>query len=262
MSITTISSSSRLITDKINAEWGAISVRPTPPQWGVSKLADGVTLKDAVDALARCRRHDPVAADEVLIDLLTRHSQGDEMAGRFVLQVMLGRAINLARKTYRPGALGTRGDLAQLTAAAVAALWGTIATYPVHRRRRKVAVNLCMETLRCFISLIDDDARDVVDDQIADTAAPLFAQHEPPSALAVLQTLTWAVETRALSLDEAAILVRVYCPPPGREGGAQAVSRELGITSASVRQRCSRAISRLAAAIQVHDNAVVEAMAA
>jgi hypothetical protein len=45
------------------------------------------------------------------------------------------------------------------------------------------------------------------------------------------------------------MLVRVYAPAPGEEGGT-AVADELGLSPAALRQRCSRARHNLAAAVR------------
>lgn len=239
-----------LVTDKINSEWRRLAIRPTPAAWAMPTGWPRSSLGDVLDALTWSRRHDPASADAVFIELLTRNLDGDELAGRLVLQVMIGRAIKLARQTHRPGRSGIRGDLSQLMSAAVHALWNSIATYPVCRRRRKVPVNLCMDALRHFLALIDEPWLEVTDAQPLDALEPMFARHAPAPAVELLDTLRWAVETKSITSDEASLLTRVYCPKPGHPGGALAVSRELGIQPTTVRQRCSRAASRLASAVR------------
>lgn len=253
MSAPRLASASRttLITDQLNAEWQALADHAVPKRWRISGLASCHSLADVLSAIDWGRRHDPVAADLMLLDLLDQHTEnGDALAGRLVLQAMLGRAVNLVRRTHRFGAAGVRGELHQLTAAAVAGLWSAIATYPVRRRRQKVAVNLCMETLRHFTEYLDDHAPRAVDGGAFEALEPMFGDRPPAPVVELLDTLTWGVAAGVITTDEATLLGRVYCPGPGQEGGAVAVARELGVTPTTVRQRCSRATQRLAAAVR------------
>lgn len=248
-----------LVTDQLNAEWRRLGARPIPERWPLPHLAGCAVLADAADVIGRTRRHQPAVADDLLIGLLDqRTARDDHLAGRLVLQVMLGRAVNLARRAHRFGAAGVRGDLPQLTAAAVAALWHAIATYPVARRRHKVAVNLCMDALRHFNAALEDDTPDLVDATVLDAAEPLI-HRAPAPVVEVFATLTWGIGKGVITADDAELLVRVYCPLPGQHGGAHLVARELGLTPATVRQRCSRAIQRLSAAVQARGPALTTA---
>lgn len=249
-----------LITDQLNAEWQVLSARVVPARWPVAALPGCDVLADALDAVQWARRHQPQAADQLLLGLLDHHVEnGDELAGRLVLQALLGRAVNLARRAHRPKHPGIRGDLAQLTAAAVAALWHAIAAYPRHRRRHKVAVNLCMDALAHFTAALDDRAPEAVDIALLEAAEPMFTVREPAPAAELLDTLSWGISAQVISPDDASLLLRVYCPRPGRDGGASPVARELGLTPATVRQRCSRAVQRLAAAVRLPRPALADA---
>lgn len=251
--------SSVLVTDQLNAEWRRLGARPIPKRWPLPALAGCTVLADAADVIGRTRRDQPSVADDLLIGLLDQRTECDDhLAGRLVLQVMLGRAIRLARRAHRFGMPGVRGDLPQLTGAAVAALWHAIATYPVDRRRHKVSVNLCMDALRYFNVSLADDAPDLVDPTVLDTAEPLF-HHAPAPVVEVFATLTWGIGKQIITADDAELLVRVYCPLPGQHGGAHLVARELGLSPGAVRQRCSRAIQRLSTAVQDHGPALTTA---
>lgn len=248
-----------LVTDQLNAEWLRLGARPVPKRWPLPGLAECLRLADAADTIARARRHQPAVADDLLVGLLDqRTGRDDHLAGRLVLQVMLGRAVNLARRTHRFGAPGVRGDLPQLTAAAVAALWHAIATYPVERRRNKVAVNLCMDALAHFNAGLQDEAPELVDANVLDTAEPVF-RRAPAPVVEVFSTLTWGISKGIITADDAELLVRVYCPLPGQLGGAHRVALELGLSAATVRQRCSRAIQRLSDAVRVRRSALTTA---
>lgn len=248
-----------LVTDQLNAEWLRLGARPVPKRWPLPGLAGCARLADVADTIARARRHQPAEADGLLVGLLDeRTGRDDHLAGRLVLQVMLGRAVKLARGTHRFGAPGVRGDLPQLTAAAVTALWHAIATYPVERRRNKVAVNLCMDALAHFNAALQDDTPDLVATTILDTAEPVF-RRPPAPVVEVFRALTWGISTGVITADDAELLVRVYCPLPGQLGGAHQVAREIGLPAATVRQRCSRAIQRMSDAVRVRRAAIATA---
>ncbi len=242
-----------LITDQLNIEWATLADRPIPRRWRCSGLGHCATLGEALAVVDHARWQRPGAADALLLELLTRWTYGDELAGRLILQSTLGRAINIARRAHRPGSAGIQGDIAQLTAAAVAALWHAIAAYPVHRRRRKVSVNLCMDALRYFSTTLDDPGPVTVGESALDSEESIFAQTNPAPTLELLNTLAWGVDTDAISREEASLLTRVYCPGPGQEGGAGTVAHDLGLTAATVRQRCRRATARLASAVHSSD---------
>ena len=251
--LTPSAASTALITDRLNTEWLGLANRRIPDTWQIPALPQWASLGDAAGIISSARLSDPAAADATLLALLSRHQHdADELAGRLVLQVMLGRAVNLVRRTYRRGAAGMRGSLPQLSSASVAALWIAIARYPVDRRRQKVSVNLCMDALGYFTASLDDNAPQVIDSRVLDSVEPLFTQHTPPAAVELLRVLAWGVDAQAISIEDASLLTQVYCPAPGVEGGAFAVASRLAITPATVRQRCSRAAQRLARAVRTN----------
>ena len=81
----------------------------------------------------------------------------------------------------------------------------------------------------------------------------------------LVRLLIWAVQTEVLDRADADLLARRYSPPsrllctePGRSGprsvaDAALVAAEVGLSPATVRARCSRAIRRLAAAAADYD---------
>lgn len=254
MTVTAGTTGPTSLIDQLNAEWQHLSGQAPPDACRIPALRRCSSLADALTVISSARRPNPDAADAILLDLLALHqNESDELAGRLVLQAMLGRAVNLVQRAYRQGATGVRGSLPQLSSAAVTGLWAAIAQYPIHRRRRKVSVNLCMDALGHFTTFLKDDAVPVVDTRILETAEPLFAAHAPTAADELLAVVTWGVEAQVISLAEAVLLTQVYCPAPGQEGGSTVVARRLALAPATVRQRCSRAAHRLAAAVRTQE---------
>jgi DNA-directed RNA polymerase specialized sigma24 family protein len=85
------------------------------------------------DVLSVARRY----SDPVLAALLTEVSLGDHLAGRVVLQALIGRMVCMARRDLRAGI----GDY-------LALLWSAIGSYPLERRPARIAANLSMDTLK------------------------------------------------------------------------------------------------------------------
>jgi DNA-directed RNA polymerase specialized sigma24 family protein len=131
----------------------------------VSRRRRGLSTVEALDrewqGLDRCHpgtvshwagRHEVLAAycsfddvlsgaglysDPVLAALLAEVSLGDQLAGRVVLQALVGRMVRMARRDPR----ATVDDY-------LARLWCAIGSYPLERRPVRIAANLSMDTLK------------------------------------------------------------------------------------------------------------------
>ncbi|TDD70972.1 hypothetical protein E1262_07535 [Jiangella aurantiaca] len=186
-------------------------------------------------------------ADAVLLALLRLARDGDALAGRTVLQLMLGKAIRIAA-----GHAG-RDSRESIEQAAVAALWTVIATYPTERRPTKVAANIAMDTLgvisrelaycRTETPAEPDTLAAVVGTDPADLTVAAGGDVD------LTELLAWAVDAGAVSAGDAALLLDIYAPAPGLDGGAAAAERA-GISWAAARQRASRAVRRITLAIR------------
>ena len=92
---------------------------------------------DRHDALASCRSLDDVLSaarlnsDPVLAALLAEVSIGDQVAGRVVLQALIGRMVRMAQRDPRSSV----DDY-------LALLWCVINNYPLQRRPVRIAANL------------------------------------------------------------------------------------------------------------------------
>lgn len=207
------------------------------------------------EVFARCRSVDdvldvvrrPVTADTALHALLAEAAAGEQLAGRVVLQSMIGRMVQMAHRDVRAGV----DDY-------VAALWCEIRTYPLALRPVRIAANLALDTLKSVHrdhrwlvrgevttwppgELLDELCHLAGERASSGTGGVAGAEAEAQAVIATGRTLEL--------IDEAAgsILTSVYL-----EGLTGAEAAERHHTSAgSIRVRCSRAVGRLAGAAGV-----------
>lgn len=195
------------------------------------------------------------ARDAVLLALLELSQDGDRLAGRTVLQAMLGKAVRVAASVAdRPD---LRGDREEALSCAVSSLWQVIATYPVARRRSRVAANLALDTVALVqrghtgsshfrrtypevpfanMRMVGENARyDMESDELT---GPVDAQ--------LFGVLAWSVRCGVLNLDEARLLTRVYSvDDDGRPVDIRAIALQEGLSRPALRQRCHRLARRL-----------------
>lgn len=238
------------LVGRLNAEWARLCTDPatvtTVGVWASEHAAlAGCTSLSAVEpAVASGSRDD---ADAVLLLLLRRGRDGDALATRAVLQLMLGKAIRIA------AAHAGRDTRAVLEDTAITALWTVVANYPIERRPTKVAANIAMDTLRLTVAELAHQQHET----------PTGPEHfrgtdsadELPPDLELLDVLMWAVETDTISAQDATLVLDIHALGPGREGGPAAAERH-GLTWGAARQRSSRAIRRIAAAVRADDPAL------
>src|SRR3954449_12847007 len=149
------------IVARLNAEWEWLQAAAEAEieDW-VHRALAFADCHGLDDVLARIRR-DP---DPTLGLLLARCADGDQLAGRVVLQAMLGK---LVRMGYR--------DAAAEVDDYVAALWLLIPAYPLARRPRRIAANLALDTLKAV-------RRERAAGRSADPRSDPRALVEPPPA--------------------------------------------------------------------------------
>ncbi|PSL01375.1 hypothetical protein CLV30_114105 [Haloactinopolyspora alba] len=182
----------------------------------------------------------PERADDVLLALVRLAHDGDDLAGRTVLQLMLGKALRIA------GTRAGQDPRPDLEHAAISALWTTIATYPVERRPGRVAANIAMETLRLVSAELAHRRCETPasPDDVDLTAAPA----RPRADVELMNLLVWAVERGTVTAADATLVLDIYSPAPGESGGTAAAERH-GLSWPAARQRASRAARRIADAV-------------
>ena len=245
------------LPSRLNAEWRELSTAPsagsTLSRWaGVHPaLAEAGSLQELLRQISRA---EPARRDPMLVALLALAQDGDRLAGRVVLQVMLPKAVRVAMSVVRRPDVG--GDREEAYATAVAALWQVITTYPIERRPRRVTANLALDTLavvqrghtgsshivRRFPERPCADLRQVCE--------PVHYDPEPdelagPADAELLMLLAWGVRTGVLELDQARLLARAYALDGQPAGSSAKVAAQCGLSAAALRQRCHRLARRL-----------------
>ncbi|SDT68724.1 hypothetical protein [Jiangella sp. DSM 45060] len=236
------------LVGRLNTEWSGLCADPRTEsavaQWARRhpELSGCLALEDVELAVAAAGAEQ---ADRILLALLRLARAGDSLAGRTVLQLMLGKAVRIAMT--RSG----RDTKPALEHTAVAALWTTIATYPIERRPVKVAANLAMETLRAVTGELTHQLSETPTspDVLAADLMPLPPSERTTADHELLDLLTWAVDDGTITAADATLILDIYTPAPGTEGGAAAAERH-GLSWAAARQRASRAIRKVARALR------------
>lgn len=251
------------LPSRLHLEWGRLCTDPenvmTAGSWVQAPAFVGLGQMNSLDqivCLIQARTADPAQRDAMLLVLLRRCQEGDRLAGRVVLQVMLPKVVNLAMGIVRrPDISGDRDEAFSL---AVAAMWQAIVTYPLRRRPTSVPANLALTGLalvqrghtgsshrkRTFpehpcgdVGLLAEPAhRDPDPDELT---GPVDAE--------LCMLLAWGVRNRTVSRPEALLLARVYglADQSGHAIDGLAIAEELGLSWVALRQRCHRIARRL-----------------
>ena len=218
--------------------WG----QAEPALQGHGRPAD---LVDAVDGA------DAAGQDRMLLALVRLTQAGYQLAGRVVLQLMLPKLGRIAIRTAGHGSDSAwTEDRRHIV---VAEFWDVISGYPVERRASSLAANLSLETLRRVTNPRSREQDRPVDPEVLKQRIGEQVELALPGTLSIDssfdEVLGWAVYHRAITRADGQLLALVYRPQPGPSGTAE-VARDLGCTTAAIRQRCSRARRRLIAAVQ------------
>lgn len=231
---------------QLNAEWSALcadeSTTATVTSWamGHGSLAGCARLADVERAVAA---GGPDDRDRILLALLREAHDGDELAGRTVLQLMLGKAVRIAARHCG------RDSRESLEHAAVGALWTTIATYPIVRRPARVAANIAMDTLRAVCGELAHDRTEAPTEPDALARATRAEPAASPADLELVELLAWAVDAALVTAADATLIVDIYAPAAGESGGAAAAERH-GLSWPAARQRASRAVRKITQAVR------------
>lgn len=205
------------LMDRIDREWGDLSHEL------VAWDAGGRRARDVLDDVAA----DP---DGVLGWLIAQTQAGDALAGRIVCQAMLPKLILMAGRDPRAG---LDDYLAQL--------WLRIGSYPLDRRRERIAANLALDTLKAirqeYRSLPSPVEQDELERQLPPSPPVEFGEE-----LSARRVLRGAGRLGLLDDFTSRVLLAVYV-----EGlSSQEAAARFGSTAGSIRWRCSRAVRLLA----------------
>ncbi len=218
------------IVDELNADWQRLVASTGVPEFAgrhpVLRCAD-------LDAVLGAIRSEP---DAVLGALLLEATAGSTLAGRVVVQAMLGKLVRMAQA--QPG-IGV-DDF-------VAALWCRIRGYPLDRRPRRIAANLALDTLK---DVLVDARRARLETSMPwppgehlDHLMPARVVSDGSADVSAPAVLHAAARLGLIDPPTRAVLQSVYVDglTSGRAGARH------GITADLVRYRCSRAVRRMTA---------------
>jgi len=226
------------LRDDLNREWRQLLVEHEGQVVAWAARHPGLAgCEDLQSVASRASR----GCDATYHALLIEAHRGDQLAARTVLQGMLGRMITMARRD-RQAALDDY----------VAALWCVIARYPLAARPVRIPANLALDTLKlvrrdlqwwsrpaAVVWLAGRELEPVLDQWFQRAEV----DHAPAAGLGAAAVIEAGRRLELLDEATSGLLRQVYV-----EGltSAEVAARQAS-TSGSVRVRCSRAVSRLAA---------------
>ncbi len=183
-------------------------------------------------------------SDASLHALLTEVSKGDQLAGRVVLQSMVGRLVRMAHRDVRAGV----DDY-------VAAMWCEIIKYPLERRPVKIASNLALDTLKAVLREHRWLVRGEVTtwppgellDELFDGLHSRAAHTTNTPSVGAEGVLAAAHRLNVIDVRARKILTSVYVDGLS---GIEAAHRH-GTSPGSIRVGCNRAIRRMSLALPV-----------
>ncbi|MFT3876502.1 MAG: hypothetical protein QM708_08790 [Propioniciclava sp.] len=200
----------------LNAEWAELSTSPLPTPWLLAH--DGFEEGDTLGDIPRRVRERP---DATLLALLTLHRGGDALAARAVIQAMVPKMVLMAGRDPESSFDDYLG-----------ALWLRIVTYPLERRRRAIAANLALDTLKSVTAT-------------ARAPRPAGLVWEPVDPLDdAAPVLAAGVRLGVIDARTSRTLATVYLA--GRTSAA--AGQVLGVSADAVRWRCSKGVRALRAA--------------
>lgn len=225
----------RNLVDALNSEWDGLVAGDQEPiaQWRLRQPAlEGCRdLAHILDCIAE-------RSDATLGALLSEHRRGEQLAGRVVLQAMLGKVVRMASRDARGG-----------VDEYVSAMWVRICDYPLAARPSKIAANLALDTLK----MVTEERRPLRRGEVTPYPPQAFLQEmfarelgrqwsAGTTDLDARSVIRAAIHLKLINANSAAALTSVYA-----EGlsGIEA-ARSLGSSPTMVRYRCSTTVARLA----------------
>lgn len=222
----------------LNLEWVELSQDPEPATAGWAGRHPVFANCAGLSHILEVVRAEP---DGGLAALLAEAATGDELAARVVLQSMIGRLVQMARRDAQAGV----DDY-------VSAMWCEIRTYPLARRPVRIAANLALDTLKA----VRREHRWVLRGEVTTWPPGELLDEIFHSAGAVCSGAGRTDDLDAQLVLAAGRLLKVIDAPAqdllasvyvDGLSGVEAARRH-GSTASSVRVRCSRAVGRLARA--------------
>lgn len=213
--------------ERLERDWQRLATSRT----AAAALPEVLAVADAKDLAGvrnRTEAGGPAVADRILAALAARAVEGDELAARVLLQLLLPGTRRLARKWW---ALGTD---AEREAAAVAAVYDRIRCYPIARRPAKIAANVLLDAAELLRRQVPSN-RDAFFERVDERVAVEEADSHP--AVELLEIVRDAVAKDLIRRDDAELVVA------SRIGGRRMVdlARERGAALRTVQKHRKRA---------------------
>jgi hypothetical protein len=165
----------------------------------VCVVAGGAVSLAGVEAYVR--KAGPEEADAVLLALVRHAVDGDDLAARVLLQLLLPGTRNLARRWW------ALGDHEERAAAAVAAVYHRIRGYPLSRRPGRVAANVLMDAARELRRAVPRITVTLAADP-ATSDDPMSPRPDSHAAVELAEVLRDAVDDGILDRDDAELIAR------------------------------------------------------
>jgi hypothetical protein len=221
---------------RLNTEWMYLCARPAAAAevltWSVSQDALG-EVTDLNDLAAAHRRD----RDGVLLALLTLHQEGSSLAGRALLQLMLGKLISLTRHA-RVSGHDRYHACDERAASTVATFMSLIATY--RPSGENVYAALFLHTLK-KITREETFAQEIPASDVMGEFDS--AENELGADISAPALLTWAVEKKVINDLDRTLIQRAYLEQTDCD--LAVIAAEVGMTPAALRQRLYRAVTRI-----------------
>jgi hypothetical protein len=229
-------------------------------EWSELVRTDRGTAKRWADrhpALAPYRSLDDILSiaklhsDAVLAALLAEAAVGDHLAGRVILQALVGRMVRMAQRDPR----SSIDDY-------LARLWCVINSYPLSRRPVRIAANLSLDTLKAVsqdhrwfgrgeVTLLPstESLEELLESARLDGTP---CDSPTPVDVEVRQVLEAGSLMHLIDDSDAVLLRSIYA-----EGvSADRAARRFHTSAGTVRVRCSKVVRQLAAhAVELADAA-------
>lgn len=187
------------VLELLDGEWVRLAADPSTARRlpEVCSTAGGATSLAEVERFVRAA--DPTAADRVLVTLVARAVEGDVLAARVLLQLLLPGVRRLARTWW------ALGDADERAAAAVAAVYDRIRRYPLARRPGRIAANVLMDAAQDLRRAIRPEMWDPEPLGSDDGCEPAAEAPEHP-ALELVGVLVDAVADGVVSAADAELI--------------------------------------------------------
>lgn len=255
---------------QLTQEWADLHAMPstcsTVRRWGRAHEAlAGFTLPgQIVDAIDAGSNH---AKNAMLLALIRLFQEGQQLAGRTVLQALLPKLVKTS--AHAIGCTSSTDtwseDRRHIT---LAEFWDVMAHYPVDRRTTSVASNLALDTLHRISGVrrpADDipvDPHDLRDSGaltghdsarhswLAQTTTADSCTDELTADADLLHVIAWGMKESVITKAEAQLLTASYLPDKTAGFGFATAAEQLGLSQGAIRQRCSRAARKLTDAVR------------